>query len=228
LLALGALAVIFALVGLSVSAENSAQFERLQPWMLLGSALAVLLLAVLIARKVLQLAAARRRGAPGSRLTSRTVTVFGLLVALPLVTVYLFALGFLNRGIDSWFRVEVKQSLNDSASLSRGMRDLLLREHGSMAESFARRLAVLPSGEMLAALDDELEMSGAKEIVVYGQYERILGAASRSVPDSLPSRPPAELVRRVTDGGTFVSFEPLAGVDGGTRTARCAFRGRDL
>jgi nitrogen fixation/metabolism regulation signal transduction histidine kinase len=135
LLALGALAVIFALVGLSVSAENSAQFERLQPWMLLGSALAVLLLAVLIARKVFQLAAARRRGAPGSRLTIRTVTVFGLLVALPLVTVYLFSLGFLNRGIDSWFRVEVKQSLNDSASLSRGMRDLLLREHGSMAVS---------------------------------------------------------------------------------------------
>ena len=211
LLALGALAVVFALVGLSVSAENSAQFERLQPWMLLGSALAVLLLAVLIARKVLQLAAARRRGEPGSRLTTRTVTVFGLLVALPLVTVYLFSLGFLNRGIDSWFRVEVKQSLNDSASLSRGMRDLLLREHGSMADSFARRLAALPPGEMLVALDDELEISGAKEIVVYGQYERILGAASRSVPDSLPSRPPAELVRRVTDGGTFVSFEPLGG-----------------
>ena len=41
--------------------------------------------------------------------------------------------------------------------------------------------------------------------------QRILGAASRSVPDSLPSRPPAELVRRVTDGGTFVSFEPLGG-----------------
>jgi hypothetical protein len=74
------------------------------------------------------------------------------------------------------------------------MRDLLLREHGSMADSFARRLAALPSGEMLVALDDELEISGAKEIVVYGQYERILGAASRSVPDSLPSRPPAELV----------------------------------
>ena len=164
LLALGALAVVFALVGLSVSAENSAQFERLQPWMLLGSALAVLLLAVLIARKVLQLAAARRRGEPGSRLTTRTVTVFGLLVALPLVTVYLFSLGFLNRGIESWFRVEVKQSLNDSALLSRGMRDLLLREHGSMADSFARRLAALPPGEMLVALDDELEISGAKEL----------------------------------------------------------------
>jgi hypothetical protein len=64
---------------------------------------------------------------------------------------------------------------------------------------------------MLVALDDELESGGANEIVIYGEHERILGAASRSVPDSLPSRPPAELVRRVADGGTFVSFEPLGG-----------------
>ncbi len=211
LLAIGALAVVGALVGLSLSTENSAQFERLQPWMLLASALAVLLLAVLIARKLVQLVSAWRRGAPGSRLTTRTVAVFGLLVALPLVTVYLFSLGFLNRGIDSWFRVEVKQSLNDSATLSRAVRDLLLREHGSMAQSFARRIAALPDGQMLVALDDELESGGANEIVIYGEHERILGAASRSVPDSLPSRPPAELVRRVADGGTFVSFEPLGG-----------------
>ena len=211
LLAAAGSAVVAALVGLSLSAENSAQFERLQPWMLLASAVAVLLLAVLIARKLVQLAAAWRRGAPGSRLTARTVTVFGLLVALPLVTVYLFSLGFLNRGIDSWFRVEIKQSLNDSASLSRAVRDLLLREHGGMVESFARRIAVLPSSEILVALDDELEASGANEIVIYGEHERILGAASRSVPDSLPARPPAELVRRVSDGGTFVSFEPRGG-----------------
>ena len=209
LLAVGALAVVAALIGLSLSTENSTQFERLQPWMLLASALAVLLLGVLIARKLVQLVAAWRRGAPGSRLTTRTVAVFGLLVALPLVTVYLFSLGFLNRGIDSWFRVEIKQSLNDSASLSRAVRDLLLREHGSMTESFARRIADLPPGEMLEELGAELTSSGANEIVIYGQHERILGAVSRSVPDSLPPRPPDDLVRRVTDGGTFVSFEPV-------------------
>jgi nitrogen fixation/metabolism regulation signal transduction histidine kinase len=137
--------------------------------------------------------------------------VSGALVALPLVTVYLFSLGFLNRGIDSWFRDEVKQGLNDSASLSRSVRDLLLREHGEIAERFAERLTALPSAEMLVELDRELAASGANEIVIYGEHERILGIASRSVPDALPARPPPELVRRVADGATYVSFEPLAG-----------------
>ena len=98
-----------------------------------------------------------------------------------------------------------------AAGIEKGLAEAALTHAGLQSFAAPRRLAVLPSGEMLAALDDELEISGAKEIVVYGQYERILGAASRSVPDSLPSRPPAELVRRVTDGGTFVSFEPLGG-----------------
>jgi nitrogen fixation/metabolism regulation signal transduction histidine kinase len=211
LLALAALVAVGALVALSLSVENSAQFQRLQPVVLLASAVAVLVLSVLIARKVVQLVAARRRGDPGSRLTARTAAVFGALVALPLVTVYLFSLGFLNRGIDSWFRDEVKQGLNDSASLSRSVRDLLLREHGEIAERFAERLAGLPSSQMLVELDRELAASGANEIVIYGEHARILGVASRSVSDALPPRPPAELVRRIADGATYVSFEPLAG-----------------
>lgn len=211
LLALAALVAVGALVALSLSVENSAQFERLQPVVLLASAFAVLVLAVLIARKVLQLVAARRRGDPGSRLTARTAVVSGALVALPLVTVYAFSLGFLNRGIDSWFRDEVKQGLNDSAALSRSVRDLLLREHGEIAERFAQRLSSLPSAEMLVELDRELAASDANEIVIYGEHARILGIASRSVPDALPAQPPPELVRRVADGATYVSFEPLAG-----------------
>jgi nitrogen fixation/metabolism regulation signal transduction histidine kinase len=211
LLALAALVAVGALVALSLSVENSAQFQRLQPVVLLASAVAVLVLSVLIARKLVQLVAARRRGDPGSRLTARTAAVSGALVALPLVTVYLFSLGFLNRGIDSWFRDEVKQGLNDSASLSRSVRDLLLREHGEIAERFAERLAGMPSGQMLVELDREFAASGANEIVIYGEHERILGVASRSVSDALPARPPAELVRRIADGATYVSFEPLAG-----------------
>lgn len=211
LLALAALVAVGALVALSLSVENSAQFQRLQPVVLVASAVAVLVLSVLIARKVVQLVAARRRGDPGSRLTARTAAVFGALVALPLVTVYLFSLGFLNRGIDSWFRDEVKQGLNDSASLSRSVRDLLLREHGEIAERFAERLAGLPSSQMLVELDRELAASGANEIVIYGEHSRILGVASRSVSDALPPRPPAELLRRIADGAAYVSFEPLAG-----------------
>ena len=205
------IAVVFgALFALYFSSRNSAQFGRLQPWILLASAVAVAVIVVLLARKVLQLVAAYRSGVPGSRLTSRTVLVFGALVALPLLTVYLFSLEFLNRGIDSWFRVEIKQGLNDAVVLSRSALDLRMREHAERTNRFAQDLTGRSAGSVLFALEDELRESGASEIVLYGEHERIIGASSRVVADSLPERPPADLVRRVSSGESYVSLEPIA------------------
>jgi nitrogen fixation/metabolism regulation signal transduction histidine kinase len=219
LIVLWSVIVLGALFALAITSQNSAQFGRLQPWILLASALCVLTLSVLLARKILHLVRDYRGHVPGSRLTARTVFVFGLLVVLPLLTVYLFSLEFLNRGIDSWFRVEIKQGLNDALVLSRAALDLRMREHGDRAERLAQRIGSLPPLETLAALDDERRASGAVEIVLYGEHERILGASSRSAPDALPARPPADLVRQVSDGRTYVSLEPRAEGDYVIRTA---------
>jgi nitrogen fixation/metabolism regulation signal transduction histidine kinase len=62
---------------------------------------------------------------------------------------------------------------------------------------------------MLVAMDEELRRTDAAELVLYGEYERIIGASSRSVPDSLPERPSAELVRQVIAGRSYVSLEPV-------------------
>ena len=196
LIAISSVVVLGALIALALSAQNSAQFGRLQPWILLVSVLGVGVLSVMLARKVLQLARAWRDHVPGSRLTARTVTVFGVLVAVPLLTVYLFSLEFLNRGIDSWFRVEIRQGLNDALVLSRAALDLRMREYSERTERFAQRIAGLPAAEAIAALDEERRASGAVELVLYGQHERILAASSRAVPDALPARPPADVIDR--------------------------------
>ena len=65
------------------------------------------------------------------------------LVIAPLVIVYLFSLDFINRGIDSWFRVEIRQGLNDALVLSRSALDLRLREQARRTESFAHSLREL-------------------------------------------------------------------------------------
>ena len=202
--------VIGALLALYLTAQNSAQFGLYQPWILLASAIAVAILSVLLARKVIQLVAAYRSGTPGSRLTARTVLVFGALVALPLLTVYVFSLAFLNSGIDSWFRVEIRQGLNDAVGLSRSALDLRMREHGKRTEEFAQRLTTIPPSSVLLALDEELCASDAVELVLYGEHERIIGAGSRSVADALPPRPPADLIRQINDGRTYISLEPVS------------------
>ena len=204
------LLVFGALTALFLSAQNSAQFGRWQPWILLASAVGVIALLAMLIRKTVQLIRAYRSGVPGSRLTSRTVLVFGALVALPRLSVYVFSLQFLNRGIDSWFQVEIKQSLDDAVVLSRAALDLRMREQLERTERFAQRLSTLPSsGAMLVAMDEELRRTDAAELVLYGEYERIIGASSRSVPDSLPERPSAELVRQVIAGRSYVSLEPV-------------------
>jgi len=214
------LLVFGTLTALFLSAQNSAQFGRWQPWILLASAIGVIALLAMLIRKVVQLVRAYRSGVPGSRLTSRTVLVFGALVALPLLSVYVFSLQFLNRGIDSWFQVEIKQSLDDAVVLSRAALDLRMREQLERTERFAQRLSTLPtSGAMLVAMDEELRRADAAELVLYGEYERIIGASSRSVPDSLPERPSAELVRQVIAGRSYVGLEPLGDAGYVIRTA---------
>jgi len=210
LIAISSIVVLGALFALALSAQNSAQFGRLQPWILLVSIVGVVVLSIMLARKILQLVRAWRDHVPGSRLTTRTVTVFGILVAIPLLTVYLFSLEFLNRGIDSWFRVEIRQGLNDALVLSRAALDLRMREYSERTERFAQRLAGLPAPEAILALDEERRASGAVELVLYGQHERIIAASSRAVPDALPERPPADVIRQVNEGRTYVSLEPVA------------------
>src|SRR3954469_5093987 len=129
-----------ALLLLAKSVQNSSAFDRLQPWILLLNITGVIALSVLLARKLWQLVREYRDHVPGSRLTARTVAIFGALVIAPLVIVYLFSLEFLNRGIDSWFRVEVKQGLNDALRLSRSALDMRMREYSDGTERLALTL----------------------------------------------------------------------------------------
>src|SRR6185437_8503723 len=142
-----------ALLTLAKSVQNSSEFSRLQPWILLTNLVAVVVLTVLLGRKVWQLVQDYRHHAPGSRLTARTVAIFGALVIAPLLIVYLFSLDFLNRGIDSWFKVEVKQGLNDALVLSGAALNLRMREYSARTEELARSLASSPPGEIQERID---------------------------------------------------------------------------
>src|SRR5579863_7302659 len=117
-------ALLWAAIGLGAflllaeSVQNSALFERLQLWILIVDVGGVIALTVLLTRKLWRLVRDYRAHVPGSRLTARTVGIFGSLVIAPLLIVYLSSLEFINQGIDSWFKVEVKQGLSDALVLS--------------------------------------------------------------------------------------------------------------
>lgn len=200
---------VAALALLALSVENSTTFSRWLPWILLFSICGVLALGVLLTRKLWQLYRDYRNHVPGSRLAMRTVWIFGSLVIAPLVIVYLFSLDFINRGIDSWFRVEIKQGLNDAVGLSRAALDLRLREQARRTESLARALRTLSGPALLARLDEERRAAEAQEIIVYDADNRAV-AISSPTPMAQPPAPPApEVTLQVFGGRSYVSLDPL-------------------
>jgi len=196
---------------LALSVQNSVQYSRLQPWILLINAIAVVTVSVLLARKVIELVRAFRAQVPGSRLTARTVAIFGSLVIAPLIIVYLFSLEFLNRGIDSWFKVEIKQGLTDALDLSKAAMEVRMREYVRSTEQFAAKLAESPAEDWAQAADAQRVESGALEVVVYGSLGQVL-AASSSGPTSttLPHYATPEMTRAIAGGSPYRSLEPLS------------------
>ncbi len=196
---------------LALSVQNSVQYSKLQAWILLINAIAVVTVSVLLARKIVELVRNFRAQVPGSRLTARTVMIFGSLVIAPLIIVYLFSLEFLNRGIDSWFKVEIKQGLADALELSKSAMDVRMREYARSTELFANRLADNPNFSWAVAVDTQRVETGALEIVVYGTLGQVLAASGGgSTSTNLPRHASPEMARAVASGNLYWSLEPLS------------------
>jgi two-component system, NtrC family, nitrogen regulation sensor histidine kinase NtrY len=196
---------------LAKSVQNSSQFQSMQPWILLIDLCGVIALSVLLTRKLWRLVRDYRAHVPGSRLTARTVGIFGALVVAPLLIVYLSSLEFINQGIDSWFKIEVKQGLNDALRLSRAALDLRMREYSGRTVALAAALARAAPAEVQGQLDAERLTSHALEVSLFGARGRLLAASQESPLENLPTQPPADLVRQVEQHLPYVSLEPHAG-----------------
>ena len=105
---IGVVLWLAALVLLAKTSQDSAEFGRLQVWIFLFNAAAVLVLLVLIGINLSRLIGDYRRHVPGSKLKARMVTTFVVLAVAPLLLVFYFSVQFLNRGIDSWFDFKVE------------------------------------------------------------------------------------------------------------------------
>ncbi|HYM41343.1 MAG TPA: ATP-binding protein [Steroidobacteraceae bacterium] len=211
-----ALGLFWGLIGvaafllLAKSVQNSAEFARLQTWIVLLNTCAVLVLAVLVVRRLWGLVRDYRAHVPGSRLTARTVGIFGALVIAPLLIVYFSSLEFLNRGIDSWFTVEVKQGLNDAVILSRAALDLRMREYSQRTQELARTLAEVGPAAVQGRLDAERSRSEALEVALFGARGRIIAASFENPVQALPAQPPQDLLRQIRQRLPYVTLEPQA------------------
>jgi nitrogen fixation/metabolism regulation signal transduction histidine kinase len=198
---------LVALYLLASAAQNSAQFDRWLPWILLINISGLLTLLVLLAAKLYQLVKDFRRNVPGSRLKGRTVAIFSALAVAPILVVYYFALQFLNRGIDSWFEIEVSQGLKDTRELSHAALEVRVREFLQHTEVMAHELSGMPDFSLISTLDRERRDSAALEFTVVGAQTQIIATSSDRPMDSLPVPATDEMMLQVRRGHPYVSLD---------------------
>jgi two-component system, NtrC family, nitrogen regulation sensor histidine kinase NtrY len=196
-----------ALYLLASAAQNSAEFDKWLPWILLINISGLLTLFVLLAGKLWELVRDYRRHVPGSRLKGRTVAIFSALAVAPILVVYYFSLQFINRGIDSWFELEVSQGLKDTRELSHAALEVRVREFLQHTQVVAHTLSASSGLELIGTLDRERRESTALEFTIVGSQAQILATSSDRPMDTLPVPATDEMMLQLRRGRPYVSLD---------------------
>jgi nitrogen fixation/metabolism regulation signal transduction histidine kinase len=207
LMAAGASAVMGMLLLLGYSVETSAQYGLWRYWILALNAAGVLVMTWLLTRRVLRLVRDYRNHVPGSRLTARTVIIFGTLVVVPLLVMYLFWLGFLNRGINSWFKENLREPLQQSVMASSRYLELVGGEHRQRTAQFASRLGGQSGAALTAALAEGRAVTGARELVAYGADGQVIATSSETREAMPPVELPPDLLQQVGARQSYSHFD---------------------
>ncbi|MGE4657588.1 MAG: ATP-binding protein [Gammaproteobacteria bacterium] len=212
ILIVGVLLWFSALLLFSQTAQDSEEFSRFQNWILLINLLGAVVLLLLILGSLVKLMREYRRRVPGSRLKTRMVTLLVVLAVTPLLVVYLFAVQFINRGIDSWFNVDVEQGLGTALELSRAALGIQMRGYVDEIEGIAARLGGSESVDIVGELSDLRRESQAAELTVFTANDLILATSSEGSSVGVPRYPSDEIVFQLGQGRPYVSLEP--GIEG--------------
>ena len=198
---------LVALYLLASVAQNSAGFEKGMPWILLINITGLLTLVILLAGKLARLVRDYRRHVPGSRLKGRTVAIFSALAVAPILVVYYFSLQFINRGIDSWFELEVSQGLKDTRELSHAALEVRVREFLQHTQLVAHTLSSSSQFDLISTLDRERRDSTALEFTIVGAQAQILATSSDRPMDTLPVPATDEMMLQLRRGRPYISLD---------------------
>ena len=206
---------VAALLIMAQTVQQSAHFSDLHPFIVGVNVAGLLVLLILIGGRVVQLIRDWRKRVVGSRLEARMVWMSATLAMLPLLLVFYFSVMFLNRGIDSWFHVEIREGLQDALTLSRAALDLRMREYMQRTRTIASDIA--SRDDPVALLDDARQKNEAIELTLYGANRRILGTSSERFGQIVPPRANEEMVMQTRH--EYVTLDPVAGGGFLVRTA---------
>ena len=206
---------VAALLIMAQTVQQSAHFSDLHPFIVGVNVAGLLVLLMLIGGRLVQLIRDWRKRVVGSRLEARMVWMSATLAMVPLLLVFYFSVMFLNRGIDSWFHVEIREGLQNALTLSRAALDLQMREYMQRTRTIANELA--SRDDPVANLDEARRQSEALELTLLGANRRIIGTSSERFGQIVPPRANEEMVMQSRH--EYVTLDPVGGGGFLVRTA---------
>ena len=198
-----------ALIMLSQAAQNSENFDQLANSILWVNVLCLLVLMVLLVGNLFRLFRDYQQNIPGSRLKAKMVGMFVGLAIIPLLIVFYFSMQFINRGIDTWFNVELETGLDDALTLSRNALAIQMRDHLSDTEQIAQRLRETNSSQFIYEIGRLREEIGASEITLFGRNSQILATNSDLSVNNVPRGVSNEMMMQIRQNRPYVSLDPL-------------------
>ena len=206
------LVVLFVALDLmSGAVQNSEELSRAFVPLLFLVLLGLALLAAMVTVNVVKLVRRYRSQAAGSRLTGRIVILFLLISLLPVGVVYYYSLGFLLRGIDSWFDVAIDRAMEDAIELNQASLDLNQRVLLKYSEQLLAGIEDSSTTALALTLGELRRQAGALEITIFGTGGRIYGYANEDPTRLVPNHPDREILQRVRSGTNYVGLETGTG-----------------
>jgi len=200
--------VLVALFLLSRTAQNSDDFDRLHNVILAINIAGVIVLFVFLVGNLTRLFREYRTHVPGAKLKARIVGMFVGLAVLPLLVVFYFSIQFINRGIDTWFNVDVGDGLENALALSRAALEMQMRQHLYATQQISQRLGDVSERQLIFELSMLRRESGASEITIYGSNNQILATSSDSSAGALPRPLAEEVLLQTQQDRPYVALDP--------------------
>jgi PAS domain S-box-containing protein len=200
---------------LATATSNTALFQAQYPVLLWVSGAVAVGLFGLVMVLVVQLVQRYRKGLFGTRLMVRMATMFVLMTVLPVALVFLVAVQFIGRSIESWFDIPVEQALESGLALGRatlddqlsdlagnarsmavGLSEVLQAKTISLSRPLDMRSATPSDPQLQQAINRLREQVSAQDALLVTGTSRVLASSGGQLARLLPDPPSAAAIRQ--------------------------------
>ncbi len=198
-------AILLAL--LAIASTNTTLFQEHYPLLLSLTGTIAVALFVMVLELLRRLIVRYRAGMFGTRLMARMASVFVLMTVLPVALIFLVAVQFIGRSIESWFDVPVEQALESGISLGRVALDSQLADLTQKARVMASDLAEVPQSSWGVVVNRLRDQAGVQDVLIASGAGRVVLASGNKIAQLIPELPPAGALRQARITRLYAGFE---------------------